>query len=208
MWDKERNCIISDPGFISESERMQLYSVISEYGLKPGAILLTHGHFDHIYGVARLVADFGIPVYMSPADRPLLGSQGRTVSMYGLPEPDASFASVDAADGDIVTVGEMSFEALATPGHSPGGLCWYDKKDKLLISGDTLFSGTIGRTDLEGGDYDTLMNSIFTKLIVLDGDTDVITGHGGCTTITDERQKNPFLQPFNEPFEEEGKKDE
>lgn len=208
MWDKNRKCIITDPGFITGEERMQLYDEIIGNNLKPEAILLTHGHFDHIFGVRQLSEDFGIPVYLSPADRELTGRQGKEAAMFGLPEPDADFMTFNAEDGCTVTVGDMEFEAIATPGHTPGGICWYNRKDKLLISGDTLFAGSIGRTDMQGGDYDALMNSIFTRLMVLDGDVDVIPGHGGCTTIADERQKNPFLQPFNEPYEEEGRKDE
>ena len=105
-------------------------------------------------------------------------------------------------DGDTVKFGETEFEVLSTPGHTPGGVCFLDRADKVLFSGDTLFAGSIGRTDHPQGDYDRLMEGIFNKLMTLDGDIDVIPGHGPHTTITDERTKNPFLQPFNLPYEE------
>ena len=107
-------------------------------------------------------------------------------------------------DGDIIEWGDNNrWEVLATPGHTPGGVCFLDRTEKLLVSGDTLFAGSIGRTDNQWGDYDALMESIFGKLMPLDGDIEVIPGHGPHTSIADERTKNPFLMPFNEPLEEE-----
>ncbi len=106
------------------------------------------------------------------------------------------------SEGDTVDVGNLHFEVIETHGHTPGGVCYLERSEKVLISGDTLFAGSIGRTDHPGGDYDALMKGIFSKLMVLDGDITVIPGHGPCTTIADERTKNPFLMPFNEPCEE------
>ncbi len=200
IWDEGGNCVIGDPGFVGEKEREELYGFIREKGLVPGAILLTHAHFDHIYGVARLAGDFGIPVYMGREEARILPLQADSAAAFGMPVPQTGFCWTPADEGTQVRVGALSFKALATPGHSPGGISWYSREDKLLLSGDTLFCGSIGRSDLPGGDYDVLMESIFTKITVLDGDTDVITGHGSCTTIADERQKNPFLLPFNEPL--------
>ena len=100
-------------------------------------------------------------------------------------------------------MGGLVFKAIYTPGHTPGGLCWYCEEEKILFSGDTLFSGSIGRTDNIYGDYDSLMAGINGKLMEMDGDIDVLCGHGPATTIADERQKNPFLLPFNEPFQDD-----
>lgn len=202
LWSEDGKCVVVDPGFIDEAEKESLYGLFREEGLTPEKIFLTHGHFDHIYGVATLAKDFGIPVLMSPAEKELLASQGKAAAMFGLPQPDCSFETTDIADGDEVQVGDMHFKVLATPGHTPGGVCWLDEADKLIMTGDTLFAGSIGRTDMPGGDYDTLMNSLFTKLMELEGDIDVLPGHGPYSTISDERMKNPFLQPFNEPYEE------
>ena len=99
-------------------------------------------------------------------------------------------------------MGSLKFQVLETPGHSRGGLCFYEANEQVLFSGDTLFAGAIGRTDQPGGDYDQLMKSIFEKLMTLDGDVKVIPGHGPSSDITTENMTNPFLQPFNEPYEE------
>ena len=110
---------------------------------------------------------------------------------------------MDTKDGDIIKVGDLSFEVLQTPGHSVGGLCFLAKDEKVLFSGDTLFAGAIGRTDHPGGDYDLMMKGIWEKLMSLEGDINVYPGHGPSTDIATERMTNPFLMPFNEPYEEE-----
>jgi len=202
IWDNTKSCAIFDPGFNSEEDRAQLYDLISSEQLKPAAVLLTHGHFDHIYGVSRLVKDFNVPVYMNPADKVVLAQQNPMVAQFGMAVPDSNFATIDALDGDSITVGGIVFKVLATPGHTPGGVSYLDEADKVIVSGDTLFAGSIGRSDFPGGDYDALIDGIMTKLMALDGDIDVLPGHGPYTTIADERQKNPFLQPFNEPYED------
>ena len=120
-----------------------------------------------------------------------------------------SFAvkSTDIRDGQILRLAGIELEVISTPGHTPGGVCYLDRKDKILFSGDTLFAGTIGRSDLEGGDYDKLIVSVMEKLMGLDSDITVLPGHEGSTTIGEERTSNPFLQPFNEPEEEVDEKD-
>jgi glyoxylase-like metal-dependent hydrolase (beta-lactamase superfamily II) len=127
---------------------------------------------------------------------------------YGLELPEllpdmATQSCISVKDGDIIKVGSLRLEVLETPGHSRGGLCFYERTEGVLFSGDTLFAGAIGRTDHPGGDYDSLMKSIFEKLMVLDGQVAVIPGHGPETDIATERNTNPFLMPFNEPFEDE-----
>jgi glyoxylase-like metal-dependent hydrolase (beta-lactamase superfamily II) len=116
---------------------------------------------------------------------------------FGLPVPEAFEA---APESSRIKVGSLEFEVIETPGHTPGGVCFLERNEKVLISGDTLFAGAIGRTDHPGGDYDLLMKSIFEKLMCLDGDITVIPGHGPDTSIADERMTNPFLLPFNEPM--------
>lgn len=201
-WDGTGECVIIDPGFYTPAERDELKRFVEDNGLKPVKILLTHAHFDHIFGLKECAEMLGVPVYMDPADRGTLENAGYFCRMFGFDTPATDVKTEDIHDGDIIRFGNTEFEVLSTPGHTPGGVCFYDRADKVLFSGDTLFAGAIGRTDHPGGDYDLLIDGIFRKLTVLDGDVTVIPGHGPHTTITDERTKNPFLQPFNEPYED------
>jgi len=221
-------CAIVDPGCSSEAELSQLVSFISGRGLKPACILLTHAHFDHIYGVSALVSLYGrdlpggLPVYMHPEESYTLENTNPYVcKAYGLPLPDTSFAAagtavssaavVPAVDGATIEVGPLRFEVIFTPGHSRGGVCYYEPAERVLFSGDTLFAGAIGRTDHPGGDYDQLMNSILTRLLPLDDapaansrhtSVMVIPGHGPCSDLATEGMTNPFLLPFNEPYDD------
>lgn len=204
VWDETKECVIIDPGFYTAGERDELDRYIRENSLKPVKILLTHAHFDHVFGLKECMSMYGIPAYMDPADRTTLESAGYFCQMFGFRTPETDVKTVDITDGDTVAFGNTVFEVLSTPGHTPGGVCYLDREDRILFSGDTLFAGSIGRTDHPQGDYDRLMEGIFSKLMVLDGDIEVIPGHGPRTTIADERMKNPFLQPFNLPMEEDG----
>lgn len=201
LWDESGRGAIVDPGCQSPEERLALHRCIAEENLVPSCILLTHGHFDHIYGVAECVARYGIPVYLDEAEKAVLPLMEPHCRSFGMPLPDTSFPTCPVREGDVVRFGNTSFTAISTPGHSPGGVCWYDEADRLLLSGDTLFAGTIGRTDLPLGDYDKLIVSIMDKLMGLPGEVDVLPGHGPRTDISHERTHNPFLQPFNEPWE-------
>ena len=197
-------CAITDPGFYSTEERDRLYGYISSKGLEPAMILLTHGHFDHIGGVRECAEKYGIPVYMDPADKVILENNGWFCKNWGFPLPDM-FQTTDIHDGDRLQLGNDTIEVISTPGHTPGGVCFLDRKNRYILTGDTLFAGAIGRTDNEWGDYDALITGILTKLMELDGDIDVFPGHGPTSNIAYERQNNPFLQPFNEPYPEEEK---
>lgn len=196
-YDETGDAVIIDPGFYNEKEASALYSKIAEKGLKPKMILLTHGHFDHIFGVKECADKYGIPVYMNQEDNYVI--QHNFSSRFGLKEPDSSFTTEPLEDEQIIRFGNTEFKVITTPGHTSGGVCFYDEKDKALFSGDTLFAGAIGRTDHPTGDYDKLIVSVMDKLMGLPGDVTVFPGHGPNTTISDERTHNPFLQPFNEP---------
>ena len=207
VWDNENNCAIVDPGFSNDQERDELYRFIENRKLSVKAILLTHGHFDHIFGVAQAAEFFGVPVYMHPADEVIIKEANPMLcDAFGLAVP-AEFCLAcgtqirSIKEGDIIEVGNLRFEVIETPGHTPGGVCYLERSEKILFSGDTLFAGSIGRTDNQWADYDALMSGIFTKLMELDGDIMVIPGHGPETSIATERMTNPFLMPFNEPFE-------
>ncbi len=201
IWDDEQNCAIFDPGFNSLEEKTGFFSFIKSRNLNVKGIFLTHAHFDHIYGLKESQEEFDVPIYMNPADKVILENNKFFCKAFGLNTPELPKETKDAQDGDIVVIGKMKFEAIHTPGHTPGGTCWLERDNKILISGDTLFAGSIGRTDNQWGDYDALMNSIIEKLMVLDGDIKVIPGHGPCSSIAKERATNPFLAPFNEPYE-------
>ena len=200
VWDENGFCAFVDPGFSSDREKDKLVSFVTEKGLKPACIMLTHGHFDHVAGVAELVELYGIPVYMHTEEKYTLDVTNPVLGRaFGLSEPKAF--DYTHASGTI-EVGSLKFEVIETPGHSKGSVCFLERNEKVLFSGDTLFAGAIGRTDHPGGDYDMLMKSIFEKLMCLDGDITVIPGHGPETSIADERMTNPFLLPFNEPYNE------
>lgn len=201
VWDEEGNCAFVDPGCGNEQEIAEVTSFVKQRGLKPVCIMLTHGHFDHVLGVAELAAAYGgLPVYMHPSDRTTLENNTYFTRVFGVATPEP-FQTVDITEGSVVKVGDLSFEVIETPGHTPGGVCFLEREEKVLFSGDTLFAGSIGRTDHPGGDYDALMKSIFEKLIILDGDVKVIPGHGPASEIAQERMTNPFLMPFNEEYE-------
>ena len=195
--------VIVDPGFFDE-ELPALYEYLEAGGLKPCAILLTHAHFDHMLATKTLQERFGgIPVYMHPKEAVTLQLDKKYVDESGISGFQPQFVSTPVEDGQTLDLAEgLSFKVIATPGHTPGGVCWYNEAAGVLFSGDTLFAGTIGRTDLEYGDYDAIIRSIMEKLIFLPGETDVFPGHGRPTTISDERVNNPFLEPFNEPSED------
>ena len=193
-------CVVVDPGFYFQEEVDGLLAWLG--GTVPNAILLTHGHFDHTMGIKRLQALWpDVPVYMSPADEAMLEEDVRIAKRLDLPEADFSFRWTAAEDGMMLQFGKLSFLAIATPGHSPGGICWYCKEAGLVFTGDSLVAGTIGRTDFTYGDYDALIRSIMEKLILLPGSTDIYPGHGYASTIGREMRTNPFLEPFNEPEE-------
>lgn len=202
IWDETRTGLIVDPGHCNERERDELYGFVQRNNLTIKAILLTHGHFDHILGVADAAAYFNAPIYMHPADKIIIDEANPLLcKTYGLVIPEFNGEGgniIPVSDGTEIQIGTMTFKVLETPGHTPGGVCYLESNEKILMSGDTLFAGSIGRTDNNWASYDTLMESIFSKLMVLDGDITVIPGHGPTTSIAQERTTNPFLQPFNE----------
>jgi glyoxylase-like metal-dependent hydrolase (beta-lactamase superfamily II) len=185
--ERAGECAIVDPG---EEAGMILHKVAAT-SAKPVAIWLTHAHIDHVLGVPRVAAETGVPVWLHPADRPLYDAVPEQAAWFGLeapalPPPDRTFAH-----GDTVRVGELAFEVRHTPGHSPGSVSLAGPG--IVLGGDVLFAGSIGRTDLPGGDFDTLIASIARELLSLPDATIVYTGHGPQTTVGHERRSNPFL---------------
>lgn len=193
-------CVLIDPGFHTPAEQEEYVSFLQ--GRKPLAILLTHAHLDHVFGVKTLQDLYDIPVYMNPAEQATIDNHWKRMP-GSFAYADYTFTSIDIADGQILQIGPMSFDVIATPGHSLGSVCFLCAAEKVLFSGDTLFAGTIGRSDLPGGDYDTLIHSIMDKLMGLDGDVTIFPGHGGKSTIAKEAMTNPFLEPWGNPADEE-----
>lgn len=165
--------IIIDPGADFEAVK----KAIDDYRTDVECVLITHGHFDHTDSLKQLTNNIDAPIYMNLLDKPLLKNPEITIE--------------DIKDGDTFSLGNTKVYAIATPGHSEGGMCFLCGGD--LFSGDTLFQGSVGRTDLPGGSYPVLINSIKSRLMALPDDITVYPGHGGTTTIGHERATNPFL---------------
>jgi len=182
-----RECAVVDPG----QEAGLILHKIDAAGATPRAIWLTHAHLDHVMGVARIREATGAPVYLHPADRPLYDALPGQAEAFGLaaesaPPPDRAYGH-----GDRVGVGNLAFAVRHAPGHSPGSVCLVG--EGVAFVGDVVFQGSIGRTDLPGGDFDTLLASIERELLSLPDSTILYSGHGPETTVGRERRANPFL---------------
>ena len=197
-----KRCVVVDPGFCSPVERNEFFGYLEEHGLTPEAILTTHFHVDHIWGAKELQDRYGIPMYIGNESPKMVKIFEKMAVRLGIKVPDISFKATYVSDGDVISAAGMEFKVIATPGHSPEGVCYLEEKERTMFTGDTLFAGTIGRSDLEGGEYDDLIRSIMEKLIWLDPDITIYPGHGPSSTIGVERTSNPFLEPFNEPEED------
>ena len=198
VWNEDLEGFLVDPGCSTEREFKSLQDFIEGHSLHLQAIVLTHGHIDHVLGVKRLSDAYGIPVHMGAAEKDAMAGHWKVAERFGLSDRVEHFDCHYVEDGDVLTLAGKEWTAIATPGHSPGGVCWWCGQDGILFSGDTLFRETIGRTDLYGGDYDSLIVSVMDRLMGLPGDTDVLPGHGSPTKISHERTHNPFLQPWGE----------
>jgi glyoxylase-like metal-dependent hydrolase (beta-lactamase superfamily II) len=190
LWKESSSAgLIIDPG--AEAETVTYW--IDEFGLKPEAILLTHGHGDHIAAVAKLKKQYDIPVYIGAGDEELLANPSANISAFFdhpvvAPEPDHV-----VQDDQKLSIGGMQLTVIATPGHTVGGVCYMEESTGRLFCGDTLFAGSIGRTDLPGGNHQQLIDSIITKIMRLPDVFLVLPGHGPQSTVGAERTSNPWL---------------
>jgi glyoxylase-like metal-dependent hydrolase (beta-lactamase superfamily II) len=180
--------VVIDPG----DEGEMILAEVNKEGLTIKYILNTHAHFDHILANAALVRATGAPLAIHPLELPMLRSGGGA-SAFGLPPQPSPEPDLELAEGDTISFGSHTFEVLFTPGHTIGHVSFYDADARVIFDGDVLFAGGIGRTDLPGGDYATLMASINEKLMILPDETTVCSGHGPVTTIGRERASNPWL---------------
>lgn len=194
LYDETRECIIVDPGCNTETERRALTDFISGEQLKPVFIVNTHGHFDHIFGNAWMKDTYGCPLLVHKNDMPLLEHADKYAGIFGFGINNSPLPDRFLIPGEALCFGSSKMDVLHVPGHSPGSIVMYAASDNFLICGDVLFQGSIGRTDLPGGDHNLLIRGIRDKLMTLPRDTVVWPGHGPKTTIGQEYDTNPFLK--------------
>jgi len=195
VFDKTKECIIIDPGCYTLSERDTLQKYISINNLVPVKLINTHCHIDHILGNNFIAKTYDLELEMNANDMELIKSSNEIAQLYGFTDYEMSpLPKKFLNEGDTLEFGNSQFKILFTPGHAPGHISLYSEKDGLLISGDVLFNNSIGRTDLPGGNYDLLIESIKNKILTLNDNTIVYCGHGPSTTIGNERLNNPFLK--------------
>lgn len=193
--EKKEACII-DPGCYFEEEQQTLTTFIENNGLTPLLLLNTHCHLDHVFGNKFIFETWGLVPHIHEKEKPVLKFARQSGEAWGLPFDNYEGEVVVLKEGEKIAVGTDQLDILFTPGHSPGSVSFYHEPGGFVIGGDVLFSGSIGRTDLPGGDFHTLINSIQTRLFTLPDDTKVYSGHGPVTTVGFEKMNNPFVKLY------------
>ena len=188
------DCAIIDPGCYTESERRVLQDHIRDEALNPVLFLNTHCHLDHVFGNNFVHQTWGLPLHLHAAEQPVLDYAAVAGDLYQVPCDSYKGTVIYLKEGDNWKLGDYSVHCLFTPGHSPGSLSFYCADAGWVISGDVLFQGSVGRTDLPGGNMDQLMQSIRVQLYPLPDETVVYSGHGPATTIGAEKRSNPFVR--------------
>ena len=194
VYNGKGHCCIIDPGCYFASEESRLKDFIGQNKLKPIYLLNTHCHLDHIFGNKFIYKTYGLTLWLNKLEKPVLEYGPASGQLWQMPfdNYDAELNFID--EGDTIRLDDDQLEVLFTPGHSPGHVSFYSRENKFVISGDVLFEGSVGRTDLPGGDFNILEESIRTKLYTLPAETVVYPGHGDTTTIGDEMKTNPFVK--------------
>lgn len=193
--DETKECVIVDPGISSKSEQDRIVKYISSENLKPVKLLCTHGHFDHVMGNRFITDTYGIPTYIHPSDKELLKVAKSTCLLFAIAIKEPSLETEDLKDGDTVTFGHSSLQVISTPGHTWGSVLFYNPEEKICLTGDTVFAGSCGRTDLPEGDNKAMCKSL-TEIIAkkISPDTILYPGHGPDTTMEEELAHNPYLR--------------
>lgn len=196
LYNEQKQCCIIDPGCYFPEEQDELKTGIEKTGLTPVLLLNTHCHLDHVFGNKFVHETWGLDLHLHEAEKPVLDHAPISGRQWQLSFENYEGPLVYLQPGEIIKIGEEELEILFTPGHSPGSVSFYHEAGGFIIGGDVLFSGSIGRTDLPGGDFDTLINSIQTQFFTLPDDTKVYSGHGRMTTIGFEKMNNPFVKLY------------
>ena len=178
LYNEKKECIIIDPGCYFDEEKEKLQSFIDNNKLTPKMLLNTHCHLDHVFGNKFIAETYGLTLHLHKKEEAMLQMAPASGLMFNLPFDNYQGEFIFLKEGDSIFLGEDELEVIFTPGHSPGSICFYCEKQKFIISGDVLFQRSIGRTDLPGGDHQTLLNSIKQKLFVLPDEVIVYSGHG------------------------------
>jgi hydroxyacylglutathione hydrolase len=193
LYNEFNDCVIIDPGCYFPEEQDELKAFITQSNLTPRMLLNTHCHLDHVFGNKFIAETYGLTLHLHEKEKMLLDYAPTSGLMYNMPFDNYVGKYIYLKEGDSVKIGEDELLVIEAPGHSPGHICFYCAKQNFIISGDVLFNRSIGRTDLPGGDHQTLLKNIREKLFVLPEETVVYSGHGELTTIGDEKKYNPFL---------------
>jgi hydroxyacylglutathione hydrolase len=194
VYNENKQCCIIDPGCYFASEEQEIKDFIQQNALQPLYLLNTHCHLDHIFGNKFISKQYNLPLYLHEQEKPVLDYGPASGQMWQMPFDNYDGELKFIAEGDLIHIGEDELQVLYTPGHSPGSVSYYCAADKFVISGDVLFEGSVGRTDLPAGDFNVLEQSIKIKLYTLPEDVIVYPGHGDSTTIGDEMKSNPFVK--------------
>lgn len=194
IYNEQAECCIIDPGCYFGNERNELKEFIQGSGLSPKYLLNTHCHLDHVFGNKFVHDTWGLTLHLHEKEKMVLDLAPAFAMNWGLPFDNYKGDLLYLREGDTIRLGQHQLHVLFTPGHSPGHISFYCPQQHFILSGDVLFAGSIGRTDLPGGDFDTLARSIREKLYTLPGETVVYSGHGPQTTIGEEKITNPFVK--------------
>ena len=193
LYDETKEAIIVDPGCFNSSEEKQLSAFISDKELTPVKLVNTHAHVDHVLGNKFIANNYQIGLELYNSEYPMLKMAKTSADLYGVPYNESPEPSAFLKEGDLLKFGSTELEILYVPGHAPDHLVFLNRSQKLLIAGDTLFKGSIGRTDLPGGNHEQLLDNIRKKLFTMDSEVVVYSGHGNETTIGEEKANNPFF---------------
>ena len=196
LYNENNRCCIIDPGCYFQEERDGLKTFIEKTGLEPVLLLNTHCHLDHVFGNKFVHDTWKLSLHLHEMEQKVLDFAPASAQLWQLPFDHYEGPLVYLKEGTIIKIDADELEIRFTPGHSPGSVCFYHEAGEFVIGGDVLFNGSIGRTDLPGGDFDTLINSIQTQLFTLPDNTKVYSGHGPMTTVGFEKMNNPFVKLY------------